>query len=233
MLHWHFSPDSITTGFASDIIRVLSGAVRGQTTARVYLLSSGFSLAFGSMFAKTYRVHRIFTRSGSSVCKDRMLRDAQLISLVCALLLLDGLVLGFWVVFDPMERHLSNLTLEISLSDRSVVYQPQVEVCRSQSGHTQSWLGALYIYKGLLLVVGVYMAWETRHVKIPALNDSQYIGVSVYSVVITSAIVVVLANLISERVTLAFVTITALILTSTTATLCLLFLPKMHDIWAK
>jgi len=77
------------------------------------------------------------------------------------------------------------------------------------------------------------MAWETRHVKIPALNDSQYIGVSVYSVVITSAIVVVLANLISERVTLAFITITALILTSTTATLCLLFIPKLHDIWAR
>lgn len=82
-------------------------------------------------------------------------------------------------------------------------------------------------------MVGVYMAWETRNVKIAALNDSQYIGVSVYSVVITSAIVVVLANLISERVTLAFLTITALILTSTTATLCLLFLPKMQDIWGK
>lgn len=105
-----------------------------------------------------------------------------------------------------------------------------MEVCRSQ--HSSSWLGALYAYKGLLLVVGVYMAWETRHVKIPALNDSQYIGVSVYSVVITSAIVVVLANLISERVTLAFITIAALILTSTTATLCLLFLPKLYDIWS-
>lgn len=77
------------------------------------------------------------------------------------------------------------------------------------------------------------MAWETRHVQISALNDSQYIGVSVYSVVITSAIVVVLANLIAERVTLAFITITALILISTTATLCLLFLPKMNDIWGK
>lgn len=77
------------------------------------------------------------------------------------------------------------------------------------------------------------MAWETRHVKISALNDSQYIGVSVYSVVITSAIVVVLANLIAERVTLAFVTITALILASTTATLCLLFVPKINDIWAR
>ncbi|XP_032294068.1 gamma-aminobutyric acid type B receptor subunit 2 [Drosophila virilis] len=199
-------------------------------TARVYLLSAGFSLAFGSMFAKTYRVHRIFTRTGS-VFKDKMLQDIQLILLVCGLLLVDALLVTLWVVADPMERHLHNLTLEISAIDRSVVYQPQVEVCRSQ--HTQTWLGVLYAYKGLLLVVGVYMAWETRHVKIAALNDSQYIGVSVYSVVITSAIVVVLANLISERVTLAFLTITGLILSSTTATLCLLFIPKLHDIWAR
>lgn len=31
----------------------------------------------------------------------------------------------------------------------------QVEVC--QSIHTKSWLSVLYAYKGLLLVVGVYM----------------------------------------------------------------------------
>lgn len=77
------------------------------------------------------------------------------------------------------------------------------------------------------------MAWETRQVKIPALNDSQYIGISVYSCVITSVSVVVLANLLSERVTLVFIIITSIILMSTTATLCLVFLPKMNDIWNK
>ncbi|XP_068990324.1 uncharacterized protein GABA-B-R3 isoform X2 [Neodiprion pinetum] len=199
-------------------------------TARVYLLSAGFSLAFGSMFTKTYRVHRIFTRSRSGVVKNKLLQDTQLISLIFVLLLIDGLVVTLWVTLDPMQRHLRNLTLDISSQDRGVVYQPQVEVCRSQ--HTNGWLGALYAYKGLLLVVGVYMAWETRHVKIPALNDSQYIGMSVYSVVITSVIVVVLANLMSDRATLAFVTITALILASTTSTLALLFLPQLANILA-
>jgi len=77
------------------------------------------------------------------------------------------------------------------------------------------------------------MAWETRHVKIPALNDSQYIGISVYGAVITSFSVVVLASVLSEQVTLAFIIITSIILTSTTATLCFVFLPKMNDIWKK
>lgn len=89
------------------------------------------------------------------------------------------------------------------------------------------------MYKGLQLLMGVYMAWETRHVKIPGLNDSQYIGMSVYSVVITSCIVVVLANLISERPTVAYVTISTMILSSTTATLCLLFFPKVWVIFSR
>ncbi|XP_025266425.1 gamma-aminobutyric acid type B receptor subunit 1 isoform X2 [Camponotus floridanus] len=198
--------------------------------ARVYLLSAGFSMAFGSMFTKTYRVHRIFTRSRSGVVKNKLLQDTQLIFLICMLLVIDVVVVTLWVSLDPMQRHLQNLTLEISPQDRGVVYQPQVEVCRSQ--HTNGWLSALYVYKGLLLVVGVYMAWETRHVKIPALNDSQYIGMSVYFVVITSGIVVVLANLMPDRATLTFVTITALILASTTATLALLFLPQLANILA-
>lgn len=97
-----------------------------QSQARLTLLSAGFSLAFGSMFAKTYRVHRIFTYSGIGLCKDKILQDSKLILLVCALLIIDGLVVTLWVVTDPLDRHLSNLTLEISAIDRSVVYQPQV-----------------------------------------------------------------------------------------------------------
>lgn len=101
----------------------------------------------------------------------------------------------------------------------------QIEICKSQN--TTGWLCALYAYKGLLLIVGVYMAWETRNVKISALNDSKYIGISVYSVVITSASVVVIGTIISERATLAYISITSLILITTTSTLCLLFLPKI------
>lgn len=137
--------------------------------------------------------------------------------------------------FFPYPHHRKMQFVMQNVIWRSTFYPTcfvnKVEVCKSL--HTKSWLSALYAYKGLLLVVGVYMAWETRHVKIPALNDSQYIGFSVYGAVITSVSVVVLANLLSEQVTLAFIIITSIILTSTTATLCLVFLPKMNDIWKK
>ncbi|XP_042863998.1 uncharacterized protein LOC122248198 [Penaeus japonicus] len=201
-------------------------------TARAYLLSAGFSLAFGSMFTKTYRVHQIFTRSNSAgVVKNKLLKDKQLIGVIMVLLVVDVIIVSAWVGVDPMTRHLHNLTIEVSKEHRGVVFQPQVEVCRSE--HTSEWLGALYVYKGLLVSVGVYMAWETRHVKIPALNDSQYLGMSVYNVVITSIIVIVAANVVGERTTLAYVIITTLVFVSTTTTLCLLFIPKILTILRK
>lgn len=87
----------------------------------------------------------------------------------------------------------------------------------------------IYCYKGFLLIVGVYMAWETRHVKIPSLNDSQYIGICVYSVV-SSSIVVVLSNFVADYITLSYLATALSILTSTTITLVLLFLPKLKSV---
>ncbi|KAG1701389.1 Gamma-aminobutyric acid type B receptor subunit 2 [Nymphon striatum] len=198
-------------------------------TTRAYLLSCGFSLAFGSMFTKTYRVHKIFTTSCIGIVKNKMLKDKQLIAMVTVLLVIDCFLVTLWVCVDPMNRRLWNLTIEISKTERNVAYQDQVEQCSSI--HLDKWLGVVYIYKGLLLVFGCYMAWETRNVKLQALNDSQYIGLSVYNVVITSAIVVFIANVLSKHVTLTFLLVTTLILISTTTALALLFVPKILAIY--
>ena len=88
-------------------------------------------------------------------------------------------------------------------------------------------MGVFYAYKGILVLFGVYMAWETRNVKIPVLNDSQYIGMNIYNVVLMSVMVVVLSNLLSDRPTLSFAVTAALMVLSTTGLLLLLFLPKV------
>ncbi|GBM40221.1 Gamma-aminobutyric acid type B receptor subunit 2 [Araneus ventricosus] len=198
-------------------------------SARAFLLSGGFSLAFGCMFIKTYRVYHIFIRANTGIVKSKLLHDQQLLGMVSVLLLIDCILIILWVVIDPMERKLISLSMQVNKDERNVVYLNLREHC--SSAHMVKWLGSLYIYKGFLLVVGCYMAWETRHVKVPALNDSQYIGMSVYNVVITSVIVVALANVIpAERYTLTFVLVSTLIFVSTTMTLCILFVPKIHTI---
>lgn len=119
------------------------------------------------------------------------------------------------------------LSHQPSQEDRNLLYTPQLSKCHS--AHMSKWTGAFYAYKGLLLLFGVYMAWETRHVKIPVLNDSKYIGMNIYNVVLCSVTAVALSTLISDRPTLSFSLVSALILLSTTVLLCLLFLPKVTN----
>ncbi|XP_031349958.1 gamma-aminobutyric acid type B receptor subunit 2-like isoform X2 [Photinus pyralis] len=196
-------------------------------TIRVYLFSTGFSLTFGSIFAKTYRVHRIFTYSATSLIKDKLLKDKQLIALICVLLIIDGAIVLLWIMVDPLKKTLKDLPIEINLENKGLAYQPQVEVCRSEN--TTGWFVVIYSYKGFLLIMGVYMAWETRHIKIPSLNDSKYIGICVYSVV-SSSTVVLLLNFLSDYTTVSFLVTSLSILASTTITLLLLFTPKLRAV---
>lgn len=78
------------------------------------------------MFAKTYRINKIFTQSNTAVVKDKLLRDKQLITLILTLLLIDAIIISLWVVIDPMKRYLYDLPLDVSSRSRGVVYQPQV-----------------------------------------------------------------------------------------------------------
>ena len=73
---------------------------------------------------------------------------------------------------------------------------------------------------------------HTRNVNIPALNDSKYIGLSIYNVVIFSALGVPLSYLLADNSGYTYAIVGGLIIFCTTLTLCLLFLPKVrigHD----
>lgn len=91
------------------------------------------------------------------------------------------------------------------------------------------WFGALYIYKGLLLVLGTFLAWETRTVRVTELNDSKYIGACIYNVAILCVFGVPIAHVLSvEQTTLAFVLNAWLIMFCTTISLCIIFVPKVY-----
>ncbi len=64
------------------------------------------------------------------------------------------------------------------------------------------------VQKGLLVLFGIFFAWETRKVHVEVLNDSKQIGMCVYNVMIISVVTVVLQYILdpSEQV-LAFVTL--------------------------
>lgn len=92
-------------------------------TARIWTLMAGFTLAFGSMFSKTWRVHSIFTDvklnkkvpslslSNRSLYDDdhffvihhsiQAIKDYQLFMVVGVLLSIDIVILSTWQIIDP------------------------------------------------------------------------------------------------------------------------------------
>ncbi|CAL4079396.1 unnamed protein product [Meganyctiphanes norvegica] len=76
-------------------------------TVRAWILMAGFTLAFGAMFSKTWRVHSIFT---DVQLNKKVIKDYQLYMVVFILLCVDVAIMTTWQIVDPFYRHTKHLT---------------------------------------------------------------------------------------------------------------------------
>ncbi|XP_050671814.1 gamma-aminobutyric acid type B receptor subunit 2 [Leptidea sinapis] len=194
-------------------------------TARAWLLMAGFSLAFGAMFSKTWRVHSIFT---DVKLNKKVIKDYQLFMVVGVLLCIDLAIMTTWQVSDPFYRATKQMEAYPHPTSEDIVIVQENEYCQSE--RMSIFIGVIYIYKGLLLVFGAFLAWETRSVSIPALNDSKHIGLSVYNVLIMCIMGAPIALVLADHKDALFVLIAIFIIFCTTATLCLVFVPKLLEL---
>ncbi|XP_077867208.1 gamma-aminobutyric acid type B receptor subunit 2-like [Saccoglossus kowalevskii] len=113
-------------------------------------------------------------------------------------------------------------------SGRDVTIVPVILECISE--HDLVWVILLFGYKGMVLLFGVFLAWETRQVKYPQLNDSRYIGFAVYNVTVMCCIGVPATMFLSPlQKDLQFILTSLCITFSTTVTLCIVFVPKILE----
>ena len=77
------------------------------------------------------------------------------------------------------------------------------------------------------LMVGAFLAFETRNVNIKELSDSRLIALSIYSICIVCVALTPIAFLLNEFVTEQYAIMGALLLASVTFILCVLFVPKV------
>ncbi|XP_046822046.1 gamma-aminobutyric acid type B receptor subunit 2 isoform X2 [Vespa crabro] len=194
-------------------------------TARAWLLMAGFSLAFGSMFSKTWRVHSIFT---DVKLNKKVIKDYQLFMVVGVLLVIDLGIMTTWQIADPFYRETKQMEPYPHPSSEDIIIIPENEYC--QSNRMTVYMGSIYAYKGLLMIFGAFLAWETRHVSIPALNDSKYVGMSVYNVVIMCVTGAAISFVLADKQDAMFIMLAVFIIFCSTATLCLVFVPKLIEL---
>ena len=109
---------------------------------------SGFTLAFGSMFSKTYRVHAIFT---NIKLNKKIIKDYKLFLVVAVLVCIDVATLTTWQIVDPFYRETSLGVALPSAQNEDILVVPEMEFC--QSKRMTIFLGCIYVYKGLLMVI--------------------------------------------------------------------------------
>ncbi|KAJ3651049.1 hypothetical protein Zmor_017112 [Zophobas morio] len=194
-------------------------------TARVWTLMAGFSLAFGAMFSKTWRVHSIFT---DVKLNKKIIKDYKLFMVVGVLLFIDLVIMTTWQVADPFYRETKQLESYPHPSSEDIFIIPENEYCASE--RMTIFVGLIYVYKGILMIFGAFLAWETRHVSIPALNDSRHVGLSVYNVAIMCICGAAVALVLVDHQDALFLIIGVFVMFCTTATLWLVFVPKMLEL---
>jgi hypothetical protein len=191
--------------------------------ARLWVFSLGFSLVFGGLFAKTLRVHRIF-----SSMTPIMVSDGEVFLQIVLMLVLDTVILLVWQIYDPLSSSFSFPESQTLTPDH--ILQPRIQHCTCL--YFVEFMIALFMYKGVQVFIGAYLAYITRHVSLPAFNDSQYIGLCIYTISILGVIAVPVVHFVGDRPDLIFALTGSVIVLGTTTSLSILFIPKMMVVFS-
>ncbi|KAI8429731.1 hypothetical protein MSG28_000286 [Choristoneura fumiferana] len=254
-------------------------------SARAWLLATGFSMAYGAMFTKVWRVHRHTTKPKPDT-KKRM-HGWKLYTMVGGLLVVDATLLTTWQLRDPLQRTVEIFSLESPRHhDDDVHIRPELEHCESKNNtvwlgkritnhvpHLKSPLtrgfiaqsirreyldssltrrpyyacdfkvsigvifkfesktsGLMYGYKGLVLVFGLFLAYETRSVKVRQINDSRYVGMSIYNVVVLCLITAPVTLVIASQQDASFAFVSLAIVFCCFLSMALIFVPKVIEV---
>ena len=91
------------------------------------------------------------------------------------------------------------------------------------------WLIVLFAYKGFVLICGVFLAFETRKVKIVSLNESRFIGMSVYGAVIVSVALTPIGFFLEDIPDAQYAILGIMMWISITIILVLVFVSKVRS----
>ena len=186
----------------------------------ISLLTVGYTLAFGSLFLRTYRVHTIFNNQS---LKKINFTDIKIFKKLVVLVLVAFVFVGIWAFIFPLRGRFTKRpgSLNADLQIREAIID---ESC--DSPHFGSISAAFHSFLIGLLVYGSYLAYQVRNVEIVDANDSREIGVSTYNICVLGTAGYTMAKLVPTAWMSACVAMVTVFLCNSTTILCL-FGPRM------
>ena len=153
-----------------------------------------FALLFGSLFAKTYRVHRLFNNKKLKRLRLNVYFVLRIIGLI--LIAEISVLLAIYFLFPREATLLTVSSISSSLiggggggpiSNTAGITYYACTGTRGVDGFT-----VLYALHLILLVWGAYLAYRTRDVPF-AFNEAAFMGAAIYNVVVCEILAIVLS----------------------------------------
>jgi ABC-type branched-subunit amino acid transport system substrate-binding protein len=185
---------------------------------RYWLLGLGFVMMFGSLFAKTWRVMRIFLQSNIRIFK---ITNTQLMLFLAVLVGIEAALLAIW-------SGTSRPKAVVKINDP---LRPRLNQIVCQNGKS-GWpmLAILFAYKLALVVYGSYMSIKVWKIPMKLFNESRSIAFSMYNMMAFGLLGFGLQVSGSITDPTMFIIRTLCIAISTFCTVLAIFLPKVMSI---
>lgn len=199
-----------------ESIRMLLAAMVGRQVLVAAALRKISNHAYGSLVARR------------PCLLNQPIPALRFYCVVALLFLADVAIITVWVVLDPLQRQELRFHLQDAPAgtDDDVMLLPILEQC--QSVHQEIWIAVVLGYKCLLLVFGLFLAYESGSTKIRYINDSRQVSISIYNVgllSLTTGPVSVFLIVSLPNAFFAFVSVAVLLCTY--ISLGLVFIPKV------
>ncbi|KAL5470784.1 hypothetical protein EMCRGX_G028803 [Ephydatia muelleri] len=196
---------------------------------RIWLWAIGYSVAFGPVLGKMYRVYYIFNNPKPNKKRGVMIKDWMIGVLISVLAGIDVIIL---VIVTAVPELRTTAVLKQSTEYPQIVsgafHDTTINcifICDSQKGYT-IWHGVLFGYKGLIQVVAILLAFGTRKVKVKGLDDSKYIAAIIYVTSICLVVVIISFATLRDKVNTLAAIYSLGFWCAATIILLLVFIPK-------
>ncbi|CEO97692.1 G-protein coupled receptors family 3 profile domain-containing protein [Plasmodiophora brassicae] len=193
-----------------------------QCNFQMVLFCLAFTLTYGGLFVKTWRVYKIFILLR---LKTVIVTNVMLLRHLAMFLLIDVVLLGTWMIKEPMIMGLQNEQTYVDpAAPTTRTITPQESFCYSPN--RSSFLIAMVAYKGAILIMGSWISFQTSSVEIQALNDSKLIGLCIYSSSLIAILTGPLISFISAQPAVTLLATSLAVFFTLASTLGILFVPK-------
>lgn len=188
---------------------------------QIWLGSTAYSLALGSLVVKNFRI--MILHSELSLRMIRISNSDLLLKGILPLLLLEFLYLSIWTGLDIyFPRIITDSPL--------LVENERFIICAS----LEDWGFSIFLsLKALLLVAGVVISYRVRKIKLSDYNESNVIGLIIYNITLIFVIAVVILLVVPFSVTIVTTVINIAIIIICYTIMFVLFLPKFIRIYKR